>query len=127
MRSDLVLLSLAMPLLSTSLAHGQVSIDVSKITCDQLVQGKIGEPRTTAIRLNGYYHGKVGSTAIDTQQSEAIFGELMHYSARNAGAGADETQITSCRRPLLQHPTSLSDRQPRPWSLATKRFTPARS
>ena len=47
-------------------------------------------------------HGKVGSTTIDTQQSEAIFGELMHYcrtgengSARHAGAGAtDETQMT---------------------------------
>ena len=79
MRGDLVLLSLAMPLLSASLAHGQVSIDVSKVTCDQFAQGKIGEPRTTAIWLNGYYHGKVGSTTIDTQQSEAIFGELMHY------------------------------------------------
>ena len=102
MRGDLVLLGLAMPLLSTSLAHGQVSIDVSKITCDQFAQGKIGEPRTTAIWLNGYYHGKNGSTTIDTQQSEAIFGELMHYcrtgengSARHAGAGAtDETQMT---------------------------------
>ena len=103
MRGDLVLLGLAMPLLSTSLAHGQVSIDVSKITCDQFAQGKIGEPRTTAIWLNGYYHGKVGSTTIDTQQSEAIFGELMHYcrtgekrqSARNVGAGTPtETQMT---------------------------------
>ena len=79
MRGDLVLLGLAMPLLSTSLAHGQVSIDVSKITCDQFAQGKIGEPRTTAIWLNGYYHSKIGSTTIDTEQSEAMFDELMRY------------------------------------------------
>ena len=46
MRADLVGLGLAITLLSTSLAHGQVIIDVSKVTCDQFAQGKIGEPRT---------------------------------------------------------------------------------
>ena len=49
MRADLVGLGLAITLLSTSLAHGQVIIDVSKVTCDQFAQSKIGEPRTTAI------------------------------------------------------------------------------
>jgi hypothetical protein len=58
MRVNLVLFGLAITLLSTSLALGQVSIDVSKITCDQFAQGKVGLPRTTAIWLNGYYHGK---------------------------------------------------------------------
>jgi len=76
MRGDLVLLGLAMPLLSTSLAHGQVSIDVSKITCDQFAQARVGSPKTTAIWLNGYYHGKIGSTTIDTEQSDAMFDKL---------------------------------------------------
>ena len=79
MRVNLVLLGLAVTLSSISLANGQVSIDVSKITCDQFAQGKVGLPRTTAIWLNGYYHGRVGSTTIDTEQSEAIFGVLMDY------------------------------------------------
>ena len=79
MRSDLASLGFVVTLLSASLAHGQVMIDVSKITCDQFAQGKVGLPRTTAIWLNGYYHGKRGSTTIDTQQSEAIFGELMDF------------------------------------------------
>jgi hypothetical protein len=79
MRVNLVLLGLAVTLLSPSLAHGQVTIDVSKITCDQLAYGKVGQPKTTAIWLNGYYHGKIGSTTIDTQQSEVIYDELMHY------------------------------------------------
>ena len=79
MRVSLVLLGLAITLLPTSLARGQVSIDVSKITCDQFAQGKVGLPRTTAIWLNGYYHGRIGSTTIDTEQSEAIFGLLMDY------------------------------------------------
>jgi len=42
MRADVVGLGLAITLLSTSLAHGQVIIDVSKVTCDQFAQGKIG-------------------------------------------------------------------------------------
>lgn len=79
MRGDRVSLGLALALLSTSLAHGQVTIDVSKITCDQFAQARVGSPRTTAIWLNGYYHGKNGSTTIDTGQSEAMFDELMHY------------------------------------------------
>jgi hypothetical protein len=103
MRGDRVSLGLALALLSTSLAHGQVTIDVSKITCDQFAQARVGSPRTTAIWLNGYYHGKNGSTTIDTGQSEAMFDELMHYchggkrqSARHASAGApDEIKITA--------------------------------
>jgi hypothetical protein len=79
MRGDLVLLGLAISLLSTTLAHGQVTIDVSKITCDQFAQARVGSPKTTAIWLNGYYHGKIGSTTIDTEQSDAMFDKLMHY------------------------------------------------
>jgi len=79
MRADLASLGFVVTLLSATLVHGQISIDVSKVTCDQFAQGKIGEPRTTAVWLNGYYHGKNGSTIIDTQQSEAIFGDLMNF------------------------------------------------
>jgi acid stress chaperone HdeB len=79
MRADLASLGFVIILLSASIAHAQVTIDVSKVTCDQFAQSKMGEPRTTAIWLNGYYHGKNGSTTIDTQQSEAIFGLLMDY------------------------------------------------
>ena len=78
MRADLAL-GLLITLLSASIAIAQVSIDVSKVTCDQFANSKVGPPRTTAIWLNGYYHGKRGSTTIDTQQSEAIFGELMDF------------------------------------------------
>ena len=79
MRANLISLGFVITLLSASLARAQVTIDVSKITCDQFAQGKVGLPRTTAIWLNGYYHGRIGSTTIDTEQSEAIFGMLMDY------------------------------------------------
>jgi hypothetical protein len=52
MRSDLASLGFVVTLLSASLAHGQVMIDVSKITCDQFAQGKVGLPRTTAIKAS---------------------------------------------------------------------------
>jgi hypothetical protein len=56
MRADLVGLGLAITLLSTSLAHGQVIIDVSKVTCDQFAQSKIGEtgycPASALVRQN---------------------------------------------------------------------------
>ena len=74
MRADLASLGFVITLLSASLAHGQVSIDVSKITCAQFARGEVGLPRTTAIWLNGYYHGKIGSTSIDTQQSNNLHG-----------------------------------------------------
>jgi len=79
MRVALFSLSFAITLLSGSLAPGQVSINVSKVTCDQFANGKIGLPRTTVIWLNGYYHGKTGSTTIDTQQSEDMFGKLINF------------------------------------------------
>ena len=48
MRSEVVSLGFVVALLFASLAHGQVMIDVSKITCDQFAQAKVGLPRTTA-------------------------------------------------------------------------------
>jgi hypothetical protein len=47
MRSDLASLGFVVTLLSASLAHGQVMIDVSKITCDQLYRARsvCPEPR----------------------------------------------------------------------------------
>jgi len=79
MRADLVPLGFLVTLLSASLAHGQITIDVSKITCDQFAQAKVGDPRTTAVWLNGYYHGKRGITTVDTQQSEDTFTKLMNF------------------------------------------------
>jgi acid stress chaperone HdeB len=79
MRVEIAVFGFITTLLFGSLAYGQVTIDVSKVTCDQFANGKVGEPRTTAIWLNGYYHGKNNSTTIDEQQSEEIFGQLMDF------------------------------------------------
>lgn len=54
--------------LVTSLAHAQVTIEVSKITCKQYLAFSVGDPRDVNIWLSGYYHGKQGITAFEPQQ-----------------------------------------------------------
>jgi acid stress chaperone HdeB len=61
-------------LLSASPAQAQVTIEVAKITCLQFVSGEIGQPRTVAAWLSGYYHGKKNSTSVDKQAFEIWIG-----------------------------------------------------
>jgi len=46
-------------------AQAQVTLDVSKITCDQWVHGKVAGPRIVGAWLNGFYHGKNNKVLID--------------------------------------------------------------
>jgi hypothetical protein len=52
---------------TTSLVRAQVTLDVAKITCEQLRSYRITRPENIAIWLSGYYHGKRGDTTLDTQ------------------------------------------------------------
>ena len=79
MRVDLVALGFVLTLFSASLAHGQVTIEVSKITCGQFVSGELGSPRTVAAWLSGYYHGKKDSTTVDKQNFESNLSELTNF------------------------------------------------
>src|SRR5262249_705103 len=49
-------------------ARAQVTIDVAKITCDQLILFKVADPDYIALWLSGYYHAKQNNTVIDTQE-----------------------------------------------------------
>jgi acid stress chaperone HdeB len=64
-------------------AQAQVTLDVSKITCDQFVGYKVTNPQNIAIWLNGYYSGKRGSTIVDTQGLAGNARELQNYCIRN--------------------------------------------
>ena len=79
MRVDLVALGFVLTLFSASLVQAQVTIEVSKITCRQFIGGEIGEPRTVAAWLSGYYHGKKDSTTIDKQTFELNLNELQIF------------------------------------------------
>jgi len=64
-------------------ARAQVTIDLSKVTCDQYVGYKITDPQNIAIWLSGYFNAKRGNTIIDTQAFDASTKKLRDYCFRN--------------------------------------------
>ena len=60
-------------------AQAQVTLDVSKITCDQFTLYKITDPQNIAIWLSGYYHGARNSTTVDTQQLAGNLQKIKDY------------------------------------------------
>ena len=64
-------------------ARAQVTLDVSKITCDQYTGYKITNTQNIAIWLSGYYNGKRGNTVLDTQGLQANAKKLQEYCIRN--------------------------------------------
>ena len=59
--------------------QAQVSIDVSKITCDQFVHSKLGPPRTLAAWFSGFYNGAKNRRTLDTQAFEANLSKLEKF------------------------------------------------
>jgi acid stress chaperone HdeB len=55
-------------LTASSMAPAQVTIDVSKITCDQFVEYKIADPERIAIWISGYNHGVRNDPILDQQK-----------------------------------------------------------
>jgi len=53
-------------LLVVSAALAQVTIDVSKITCEQYVLDQVIDFRTITAWLDGFYSGKRNNTVVDT-------------------------------------------------------------
>jgi acid stress chaperone HdeB len=64
-------------------ARAQVTLDMSKVTCDQFTGYKITNPQNIAIWLSGYHSGTRGNTIIDTQGLLAKARELQDYCLRN--------------------------------------------
>lgn len=64
-------------------ARAQVTIDLSKVTCDQYVGYKITDPRNIAMWLSGYHNGRRGNTIIDTQVLAANAKRLQDYCLLN--------------------------------------------
>jgi acid stress chaperone HdeB len=63
-----VSVTLALLAFATVPAPAQVTIDVTKITCDQFLLFSVADPHDIAIWLSGFYNGKKNNTVIDTQQ-----------------------------------------------------------
>jgi acid stress chaperone HdeB len=61
----------------------QVTVDVSKITCDQFTGYKLTNPQNIALWLSGYYNGKRGNTVVDTQGMTANAKKLQDFCIHN--------------------------------------------
>lgn len=48
-------------------SHAQVTVEISKITCEQYLAFSVADPRDINIWLSGYYHGKQGTTVLQPQ------------------------------------------------------------
>ena len=79
----LVALGLILALEKVPLAQAQVTLEVSKITCEQYNAYKITNPQNIAIWVNGYYHGKRGDVTLDTQGLVENARKLRDYCRRN--------------------------------------------
>ena len=62
-----------------SSAQAQVTIDASKITCDQYVHSKIATPNYIAAWLSGYYNAKRNNRLLDTQALQDNVSKLQNY------------------------------------------------
>src|SRR5437773_12544886 len=66
-RHTLALLAVMLAPFPISSARAQVTVDVSKITCEQFVLYQITDADNIAVWLHGYHSGKRGTTMVDVQ------------------------------------------------------------
>jgi hypothetical protein len=78
-RPRLMVAALLLAALGGSYARAQVTVDVAKITCDQLTLYKITDPQNIALWLSGYYNAKRNNTVVDTQQLAANTQKIKQY------------------------------------------------
>ena len=60
-------------------AQAQLTIDVTKVNCDQFVHHKISEPRLIAAWLSGYYNAKRNNRVIDLQALEENTSKVTYF------------------------------------------------
>ena len=67
-------------------ARAQVTIDASKITCEQFTLFKITNPRNIALWMSGYVHGQRSDKIIEPQTFETNVQKLKDYCVSNPKA-----------------------------------------
>jgi len=79
----LALLGLASSLLAVPPARAQVTIDVTKITCEQFISWSLTDPRYIILWLHGYTNGKRNNTLIDQEQLKEDGAKVRDYCRSN--------------------------------------------
>jgi acid stress chaperone HdeB len=77
------ILSLILFCLVISAAQAQVTIDVSKITCEQFRGYAITDPNNIALWLSGYYNGQRGNTVVNVQTFKENLEKVKDYCITN--------------------------------------------
>jgi acid stress chaperone HdeB len=83
MTSKINILGLTLFCLITSSAHAQVTIDVSKITCEQFRGFAVTDPNNIALWLSGYYNGKRDNTIVNVQSFKDTLSKVKSYCITN--------------------------------------------
>jgi hypothetical protein len=78
-RRILLVSSVIVLLTASSMAPAQVTVDVSKITCDELVKYEIADPKLIAIWISGYYQGLRKNPIVDKHQTLQSIDKLEEY------------------------------------------------
>ena len=63
--------------------RAQVTLDMSKVTCDQWAGYKITNPQNIAFWLSGYHNGERRNTVLDTQALSAQTQRLRDFCLTN--------------------------------------------
>ena len=82
-KSKPTLAGLMLTLFTASSAQAQVSVDVSKITCEQLILNRVASQDKIVIWLSGYHNAKRGNTIVDTKGLEENSKKLTTYCRNN--------------------------------------------
>jgi acid stress chaperone HdeB len=76
-------LSVMLFCLIISTAQAQITIDVSKITCQQFRGYAITDPNNIALWLSGYFNGQRGTTIINVQVFKEKLEKVKDYCITN--------------------------------------------
>jgi hypothetical protein len=82
-KSEIVVSALMTTAFAVSSAQAQVTVEVSKITCEEFASYKVMDPEKIAIWLSGYYNGKQSNTSVDRVQSNENTKKLEEYCLQN--------------------------------------------
>jgi HdeA/HdeB family protein len=83
--ANLMLFGLLAAVVPSANGIAQTTIDVAKITCEQLVLLKVADPDHLAIWLSGYYNGKRNTTTVEVEQLKETARKVRSYCLYNKG------------------------------------------
>ena len=79
MRLNRLVSGLVFTIVLAESAQAQVTLDASKVTCDQFAHSKVGPPRLIGAWLSGFYNGKRDNRILDLQNYEGNLSKLEQF------------------------------------------------